>query len=266
MADALYTVDGAVATLRLNRPEQMNTMSEGMLEAVLEALEAAAGDDAVRVVVLTGNGRAFCAGGDLSRFAAGTGRAVAGDATPVERVSQLRRVMRTSELLHEMPKVTIAAINGACAGAGLAWACAADLRYCAASARFNTAFVNAGLSGDFGGTWTLPRIIGPGRARELYLLAEKFDAGEAERIGLVSRQFPDDALLAEVGAVAARLAAMAPLALRQVKANLNDALAVGFAELLDREAARMIELGATADAREAAAAFLEKRPPRFQGR
>jgi 2-(1,2-epoxy-1,2-dihydrophenyl)acetyl-CoA isomerase len=190
---------------------------------------------------------------------------VAGDATFEDRVAALRLATRTSELLHEMPKVTIAAINGACAGAGLAWACAADLRFCAESARFNTAFVNAGLSGDFGGTWTLPRIVGAAKARELYLLAEKFTAEDAERMGLVTRRLPDDQLIPEVHRVAARLAAMAPLALRQVKANLNDAARLPLDQLLDREGERMLRLGATDDAREAAAAFLEKRPPRFTG-
>ncbi|GAC1334904.1 MAG: enoyl-CoA hydratase [Candidatus Dormibacteria bacterium] len=262
---ALYEVDGAVATLTLNRPEQMNTMSEQMLDEVATRLEQAGGDESIRVVILTGRGRAFCAGGDLSRFAAGTGRAVAGTASAEERVAGLRQATRTSELLMGMPKVTIAAINGACAGAGLAWACAADLRFCAESARFNTAFANAGLSGDFGGTWTLPRIVGPARARELYLLAEKFSSEQAERYGLVSRRFPDAELMEAVSAIAARLAAMAPLALREVKANLNEAMALGFGDLLDRESARMIRLGATDDAREAAAAFLEKRSPRFSG-
>lgn len=264
--EAIYEVAGAVATVTLNRPDQMNTMSEGLLAAVLEGLEAAAADAAVRVVVLTGSGRAFCAGGDLSRFAAGTGRAVAGSQDHDERVAGLRQVTRTSELLHHMPKVTIAAINGACAGAGLAWACAADLRYCADTARFNTAFVNAGLSGDFGGTWTLPRIVGPAKARELYLLAEKFGADEAERIGLVTRRLPGADLMAEVQRVAQRLASLAPLALREVKANLNDAESLSLGALLDRESDRMIRLGGTADAREAAAAFLEKRQPHFEGR
>lgn len=263
---ALYEVDGAIATVTLNRPEAMNTMSEQLLKDVLAALEAAADDEAIRVVILTGTGRAFCAGGDLTSFAAGTGRATRGDLSLEARVDGLREAMRTSELLHDMPKVTIAAINGACAGAGLAWACAADLRYAAESARFNTAFVQAGLSGDFGGSWTLPRIVGWARARELYLLAQKFTAAEAERIGLVSRTVPDGELMAEVRRVAARVAGLAPLAVRNVKANLNDSERLGFPEQLDVEAERMIRMGMTEDAREAAAAFLEKRAPAFQGR
>ncbi|HEY8739226.1 MAG TPA: enoyl-CoA hydratase-related protein [Candidatus Dormibacteraeota bacterium] len=263
---ALYEVRGAVATLTLNRPDHMNTLNQHLLEEVSAALEAAAADDAVRVVIMTGRGRAFSAGGDLTSFAAGTGRATAGSDSPQARIDTLRQAMRTSELLQEMPKVTIAAINGACAGAGLAWACAADLRYCADSARFNTAFMTAGLSGDFGGTWTLPRIVGPARARELFLLAEKFSAQEAARIGLVSQAFPADQLMSEVDRVAQRVAGFSPLAARALKANLNDGLTLSFAELLDHEAERQIRCGMTRDAREAAAAFLEKRAPVFEGR
>src|SRR5215831_1691156 len=248
----------------------MNTMSRELLEGTLAALESAADDDAVRAVILTGTGRAFCAGGDLQDFARrepdGSGGA-GGAARSLEAdIRRLRGSMRTSQLLREMPKVTFAAINGACAGAGLAWACAADIRYCAASAVFNTAFMTAGLSGDFGGTWTLQRIVGPARARELYLLAEKFSAEEALRIGLVSAVLPDDELMPFVRARAERVARFAPLTMRAIKANLNDALDLGFAAVLDREAERHIACSRTRDAREAARAFLEKRSPVFEGR
>ena len=266
MDTVLYQVEGAIATVTLNRPERMNTMNEELLEAALGALERAAGDDSVRVVIMTGAGRAFCAGGDLGSMAAGDVPGTPGRIGVQARIDNLRHAMRTSQLLHEMAKVTIAAINGACAGAGLAWACAADLRYCAESAMFKTAFMTAGLSGDFGGTWTLPRIVGPARARELYLLAEKFPAREAERIGLVSRCLPDAELMAEVQRVAIRIAGFAPLTMRSIKANLNDADGQGFSAMLDREAERHIRCGQTDDAREAAAAFLEKRQPVFAGR
>lgn len=265
-----YAVEGGVATITLDRPDHLNTMSRQLLDQALAALQSAAEDDAVRAVILTGTGRAFCAGGDLQDFArrepdgegaaTPTARSVEGD------IHRLRGYMRTSQLLREMPKVTFAAVNGACAGAGLAWACAADIRYCAASAVFNTAFMTAGLSGDFGGTWTLPRIVGPARARELYLLAEKFRAPEAERIGLVSAVLPDDELMPFVRAKAERVAGFAPLTVRAIKANLNDALEVSFPAMLDREADRHTRCGRTEDAREAARAFLEKRPPVFHGR
>jgi 2-(1,2-epoxy-1,2-dihydrophenyl)acetyl-CoA isomerase len=260
----LYEVNGPVATVTLNRPDSMNTMNAQLLREALLTLERAAGDDAVRVVIMTGAGRAFCAGGDLSSMA--VAGADGGSATVEARIDDLRHAMRTSQLLHEMPKVTIAAINGACAGAGLAWACAADLRYCAESAKFNTAFMTAGLSGDFGGTWTLPRIVGRSKARELYLMAEKFAAVDAERIGLVSRCLPDEQLMPEVWRVAERIAGFAPQTMRSIKANLNDSERLTFVEMLDREAERHIRCGLTEDAREAAAAFLEKRQPHFVGR
>src|SRR5215471_16187325 len=257
-----YAVEGGVATITLDRAQHMNTMSRELLDGTLAAVESAADDDTVRAVILTGTGRAFCAGGDLQGFAqrepAGDGATPGAPRSLEADIRRLRGYMRTSQLLRETPKVTFAAINGACAGAGLAWACAADIRYCAESAVFNTAFMTAGLSGDFGGTWTLPRIVGPAKARELYLLAE--------RIGLVSAVFPDAELLPLVRARAERVAGFAPLTVRAIKANLNDALDVGFATMLDREADRHTRCGRTEDAREAARAFLEKRPPVFHGR
>lgn len=255
-----------MATITLNRPDRLNTMNGELLDATLKALENAADDPAVRVVILTGAGRAFCAGGDLQGMAAGEAGGISGPDSEAGRIGTLRQAMRTSQLLHEMPKATIAKINGACAGAGLAWACACDLRFCADTAVFNTAFITAGLSGDFGGTWTLPRIVGMGKATELYLMAEKFGAPEAAKIGLVTRSVPAEDLDAEVRRAAERLAGFAPIALASIKANLNDSPSVAFSEQLDREAGRHIHCGLTEDAQEAAAAFLEKRPAVFHGR
>jgi 2-(1,2-epoxy-1,2-dihydrophenyl)acetyl-CoA isomerase len=262
----LYEVSSGIATVTLNRPEQLNSMSPALLEGALEALEEAASNDAVKVVILTGAGRAFCVGGDLGGMARGSAGGLSSEGSTHTLINRLRHAMITSQLLHDMPKPTIAAINGACAGAGLSWACAADLRYCATKAVFNTAFATAGLSGDFGGTWTLPRIVGPAKARELYFLAEKFDSLEAERIGLVMGRVPDDDLMEEVLRVARRLCKLAPLTLKSIKANLNDAMRIGFSEVMDAEADRHIRLGLTDDAREAAEAFLDKRPPVFHGR
>jgi 2-(1,2-epoxy-1,2-dihydrophenyl)acetyl-CoA isomerase len=169
-----------------------------------------------------------------------------------------------TQLLRGMPAITIAAVNGACAGAGLSLALAADLRVCATSARFSTAFLTVGLSGDFGGTWLLPRIVGAGRARDLYLRPRPVDAAEALAIGLVS-EVADDAL-ARAGEIALQLLAQPPLALVAVKQNLNDADHEDLATALDREAARHTACAATADAAEATAAFLEHRRPRFVGR
>jgi len=212
----------------------------------------------VRAVLLTGAGNAFCVGADLAQ-AADWDRAAPRETT----LASGRRAVRSALLLHAMRKPTIAAINGACAGAGLALACVCDLRYAAASARFSTAFVHVALGGDFGGTWTLPRIVGAGKARELYLLGERFDADEAERIGLVTRSLPDETLLAHVVAVASRLAAFSPRALRDIKTNFDDAAHLDFAALVETELQRLTDGVRGPDVLEAAQAFLQKRPPRF---
>ena len=264
----LYEQRDAVATITLNRPERLNAMGEDMLVRLLERLESAAHDDSVRVIVLTGQGRGFCAGGDLGVLSErGKALAAGRDAQSREtKIAQLRRSMRSSELLHEMDKVTIAAINGACAGAGLSLACACDVRFAAQGAKFNVAFRNAGLSGDFGGTWTLPRIVGPAKARELYLLSPRFDADEAARIGLVSKVLPAAELMAHAHKVAAEVAAASPIALRLMKRNLNDSGRHSFTEQLDREAERHITATETEDHLEATSAYLQKRVPQFKGR
>ena len=255
----LYESDGGIATITLNRPESLNAMNADLLQAALAAVEQAAGDEDVRVVILTGAGRGFCSGGDLR--AAGT----LGTGDTESQIGVLQRYERTSRLLREMPKVTIAAVNGPCAGAGLSWACATDLRYAGESAIFISAFVAAGLSGDFGGTWTLPRIVGAARAREMYLLSDRVSAQEAERIGLVLKTVADDELMPHVRSVAERLLASAPVVLRRIKENLNDSEDVSFAEALNREADRHVRTGGSADTREARAAFAEKRAPVFTG-
>lgn len=251
-----------VGFLNLDRPDRMNTMTAEFLEDALTAFELAAHDPDTRVVVLTGSGRAFCAGGDLAE---GPGGAVAGDGPLTTQTGRLRRFMSTSQLLRDMPKVTIAAVNGACAGAGLSWACAADLRIASKSARFATAFINAGLSGDFGGTWLLPRLVGSSKARELYLLSEPIDADEAHRIGLVAEVVEPDQLQARASEIAVALAERAPIALRLIKENLRDHEEMSWPAALDSEAHRHSFCVATADATEAAAAFVEKRKPVFSG-
>jgi 2-(1,2-epoxy-1,2-dihydrophenyl)acetyl-CoA isomerase len=252
-----YGKTGAIATLTLNRPERMNGMTNRMVIEAREALTAAAEDREVRVLVLTGAGRAFSAGADLQVVASGGGR-------PERHLSA--DDFRAAVLLHEMPAVTIAAVNGACAGAALGWACACDFRFAAASARFNTAFLDVGVAGDMGGPWTLARIVGGARAPELYFLPGKFEAEEALRIGLVSRVFADEAFRAEVQAIAERLAAAAPIALRTLKANFVDAERMDFAGYVALESERHLRMFLTEDTREAFAAKVEKRRPRFQGR
>jgi len=176
----------------------------------------------------------------------------------------LRADSYSSELLRNMDKVTIAAINGPCAGAGLSWACACDLRFAVSGAKFTTAFVNVGLTGDFGGTWTLPRIVGAGKAREMYLLSDVYTAEEMERWGAVSKVLPDrDALMAHVGQVAKKLADRAPVALQRIKANLNDAEGASFSEHLNIESERHAKASANPEMGIAAAAFVGKKSPDF---
>jgi 2-(1,2-epoxy-1,2-dihydrophenyl)acetyl-CoA isomerase len=252
---------GGVVTITLDRPDRLNAMDAALLDGLLAAVEGAMSDPCVRVVVLTGAGRAFCVGGDLQGFAAG----VLDDAPVATRVGQLRRWMRVCELLRAGPAVTVAAVNGACAGAGLSLALACDLRLASATAVFRTAFLGAGLSGDFGGTWSLSRLLGEARAKELYLLDEKVPAGEALRLGLVTRVFAAEEFAASVDEVVEALAGRAPLALRGIKENLTDAARLSFAEACDSEAARHVACSLSTDAAEAAAAFLARRAPVFTG-
>ena len=177
-----FEVSGPVATITLNRPDRLNAMTEELIAGVLVLLEQVSADEAIRVLVLTGAGRGFCAGGDLGAMGE-----FAEPRTPGASIAQLRRLHRTTELLHEMPKPTIAAVNGPCAGAGLSWACACDLRIAAESAVFRTAFLSAGLTGDFGGTWLLTRLVGAGRARDLYFRNEKLSAAAAAAWGWSAR-------------------------------------------------------------------------------
>jgi 2-(1,2-epoxy-1,2-dihydrophenyl)acetyl-CoA isomerase len=256
----LLDVSEHIATLTLNRPAKLNALTGEMMEGLVPIMERLAEDKEVRCVVVTGAGRGFCAGGDVAGMASG-------EAMPNERpVARLRRLEETSRLLHEMPKPTIAMVNGPAAGAGLSIALACDIRIAGESARFVTAFVRIGFSGDYGGSWMLQRLVGPAKARELYFTGDPIDAREAERIGLVNRVVPDDELAAETRALAERMAKGPPIALARMKQNMNLGLVSDYSTLLDAEAENMIMTGMTEDNREAIKAFLDKRPPTFHGR
>jgi 2-(1,2-epoxy-1,2-dihydrophenyl)acetyl-CoA isomerase len=261
MPDLIETVEHGVATLTFNRPERMNALSTPIMEGLLQGLPRLAGDPAVRVIVLTGAGRAFCAGGDVKSMAEGGERRSAAEAT-----AHLRSRMEVSRILHELPKPTIAMINGPAAGAGLAFALACDLRIAGASAKLVTAFVKVGLSGDFGGSFFLTRLVGTAKARELYFTGRPIDAQEALSLGLVNRVVADDQLGDATMELAKSLAQGPHIALSLMKRNMNCAEAAGLAELLDVEAVNMVQATRTEDHREAAKAFVEKRAPVFVGR
>src|SRR5438445_11866755 len=260
--DLLESVKDGVATLTLNRPDRLNALSVAMLDALLEALPRLADDGAVGVVVLTGAGRGFCAGGDVKAMA--EGRELGGD-TLEEKAQGLRAKMEVSRWLHEMPKPTIAMVRGAAAGAGLSLALACDLRVAADSARFATAFARVGYSGDFGGSWFLTQLVGTGKARELYFTTDIVDAREARELGMVNRVVPDARLEEETLALAARLARGPQIAYRYMKRNFNAAESGTLKDLLDLEAWHHTRCGLTEDHREAAKAFVEKRDPVFRG-
>jgi 2-(1,2-epoxy-1,2-dihydrophenyl)acetyl-CoA isomerase len=255
----------SLAIVRFNRPDRLNAIDGDVIQSLIAHLEQLGDDRDVRAVILTGSGRGFCAGGDLNSLRGGSGDSPTAPAAEEEQVENMLRLTRASTLLHEMPKVTIAAVNGPCAGAGLSLACAADLRVAAESAIFATAFLGAGQTGDYGATWFLPRLVGTGKARELFMLGERIDAKEAERIGLVNRVVPDADLLPVARAIAEQIAAAAPLTLAALKANLNDADNLGLADLMRQEAVRFTRNRSTRDSGEAVRAFLEKRPPVFEG-
>ena len=251
--------EGAVATVALNRPANRNAIGGPMMAELHAVIAGIATDPAVRVLVLRGEGADFCPGADVKHYG--------GAAAPAERPrwSSVTE-FQIPVMLHEMPAVTIAAIRGACAGAGFGWACACDLRIASETARFNSAFLDVGVAGDMGGPWTLPRILGAAKARELYFLPGKFDAAEALRIGLVSKVSPADDFEADLSALTARLAAAAPLALTAMKANFLAAEKIGFADYVALESEKHVRLFQSEDTTEAFRAFVEKRSPIFHGR
>ena len=260
--DLLEALKDGVAVLTLNRPDRLNAMSPSMLDALLEALPRLAADPEVGVVVLTGAGRAFCAGGDVKAMAEGR---EFGGTTLEDKAQALRSRMEVSRWLHEMPKPTIAMVRGAAAGAGMSLALACDLRVAGDTARFATAFARVGYSGDFGGSWFLTQLVGTGKARELYFTTDIVDAREARELGMVNRVVPDARLEEETLALAARLARGPRIAYRYMKRNFNAAETGTLKDLLDLEAWHHTRCGLTEDHREAAKAFVEKRDPVFRG-
>lgn len=257
MSELLVEREGGVVCLTLNRPDALNSITGPMWGDLVDIFRDVAADPDDRVLVVTGAGKGFCAGVDLVHM--GVPRDAGG------QLEYMRIMGRAAQALHDIPQPTIAAVNGAAAGAGANLAFGCDLVVASDAARFSEIFVQRGVSIDFGGSWLLPRRVGLHRAKELTFLAEVIDAAEAERIGLVNRVVPADRLTDEVRAITERLLQMAPVALAQTKRLLDASATSSFAEALDAEAAAQVVNFATDDAKEAVRAFREKRPPNFTG-
>jgi 2-(1,2-epoxy-1,2-dihydrophenyl)acetyl-CoA isomerase len=261
MSEVLYDVAGGVATITLNRPEGMNALTVTAKEALLAAVSSAASDEAVRAVVLTGTGRAFCVGQDLREHAA---LLAAGDPAPLSTVAQHYNPLIT--LLATMPKPVIAAVNGTAAGAGLGIACACDFRVGAAGSRYTTAFTGIGLTADSGLSWTLPRLVGSGRAAALLMLAEPFTSEQALEMGILNLCVAPEAVLPAALELAARLAAGPTAAYACVKESVLFGATSSLADALAKEDELQTRAGATADHAAAVQSFLAKTPPVFAGR
>ena len=250
-----YDDRGTVGIITLNRPENRNGITGTMMRELYETVGAVSANDAHRVVVLTGAGSSFCVGADLKHYSSG-----AGDGPT------LIEYFHITTLLHEMPAVTIAAVNGAAAGAGMGWALACDFRLATESALFNTAFLDVAVAGDMGLPWSLPRLVGAAKARELSFMPRKVRAAEAKELGLVNEVYADADFPEAVEVYTDRLATAAPLALRGMKQNYLDGETMGFREYIEAESERHTRISASADCREAFAAFMQKRTPVFEGR
>jgi len=257
----LTEVRDRVATLTLHRPEKLNAVNIQLLVEAAEVLKQWARDPEIGAIVVTGSGRAFCAGGDVSMMAREED-----DSTLELKIDGLRDIQEISWLLYSSPKVTIASVNGFAMGAGLGIALACDLRIASSAAKFGTAYAKVGYGGDFGTTWLLTHYAGAPKAKELFFLADPVDAAEAHRIGLVNRVVEPDALAAETASVASRIAQGPLTSYRYMKQNVNLAATVDFRTLLEREPETHLRCGETSDHREGVRAFLEKRAPRFSGR
>lgn len=258
----LTQVEDKVATLTLNRPDKLNALSRDLIAQATAQLKEWSRDPNVGAIVITGAGRAFCAGGDVSQMSQKSPKAE----TLEEQIDGLREAQELSWLLYNIPKVTIAAVNGHAMGAGLGICLSCDLRFASAQAKFGTAYAKVGFGGDFGTTWQLTRLVGPARAKELFFLSDIVDAVEAHRLGLVNRVLAAEDLQINAAEIAHRIAHGPTTSFRYMKANVNLAMSTDFRTLLDREAETHLRCGMTEDHQEGVRAFMEKRQASFKGR
>lgn len=255
----LYSAEAGVATITLNRPSVLNALDTELMNTLRDLVSRVGSDDSIRAVIVTGNGRGFSAGADLSAtFPSGE--------RPAPGVTLRERYHPVVLGMREMPKPIICAVNGVAAGAGMSIALAGDIVLAAKSASFLQAFSKIGLVPDAGSTWFLPRYAGDQRARALAILADKIDAEDAMRFGLVWKVYPDETLMSEARALAARLAAMPTRAYALIKRALSASQGHSLAEQLELEADLQNQAASTEDFREGVAAFVAKRPPVFRGR
>jgi 2-(1,2-epoxy-1,2-dihydrophenyl)acetyl-CoA isomerase len=257
----LESREGGVFTLTMNRPERLNALDPGLATALVESLTRAERDSAVRAIVLTGAGRGFCSGGDLVLLRDARARKA-----PAELEGLLRAGAELVLKITQMAKPVLAAVNGPAAGAGMNLALACDFRVASDASSFSQSFAKVGLVPDFGGTWLLPRLVGPARAAELFITAATLSAAEAERLGIVNRVVPHESLLREAAALAAKLAAAPPLVVRAIKNALHGTHVEEIRRALDKEAALQAECFQSEDCAEGLNAFFEKRAPVFRGR
>jgi 2-(1,2-epoxy-1,2-dihydrophenyl)acetyl-CoA isomerase len=254
----LQNLDAGLLTITMNRPERRNALNPDMTLGLVAAAKRAAEDPEVRAVLLKGAGGTFCVGGDVKSMA--EGRAPLSFET---RMVNLRRAMEVSRILHEMSKPVVAQLDGAAAGAGLSIALACDFRVASASVKITTAFAKVGLSGDYGGTYFLTQMLGSAKARELYLLSPVLTAQEALGLGMVTRVVPDAEVDAGARELAMSLAQGPTITYGYIKRNINNAERLPLEACFDGEALHHSRSNETADHKEAAKAFVEKRKPVF---
>ena len=258
--ELLCELDERVAVVTLNKPDKKNALGDVLTPALREILLELESHDGVGCVMITGSGNAFCSGGDVSGMGGGSSR----ESSMHDRVTDLTRRQETlTKRLFELSKPTIAALPGAAAGAGLSIALACDIRVACRSAFVTTAFANIGLSGDYGASWFLPRIVGLSRAKQLFFTAERISAESGYEIGLIDKVFPDDTFRAEAFEYARSIANGPTLALGLMKKNLNRGLDQDLSASLAMEAEHLIQCAGNTESKEAVKAFMEKRKPVF---
>ncbi|HET7108540.1 MAG TPA: enoyl-CoA hydratase [Candidatus Acidoferrum sp.] len=251
---------GSVVTLVMNRPDRLNALNNELTTALNEALVRVAGDSSIHVVVLTGAGRAFCAGGDLGAIGKGRERGDSAELAPI-----LRTGMQAVLNIRTMPQPVIAAVNGPAAGAGMNLALACDIRLAVDGASFGQNFAKVGLFPDYGGTYFLPELVGPSVAAEMFYLGEMIDAQTAHRLGILNHLFPAEQFEGAVAAFARKIAEGPQVAIRAVKQSIFSREKDALMEALEREVQAQLKCFHSNDCLEGIRAFMEKRAPKFQG-